>query len=112
MVALRLVLEPAVEPHYCKSILESAVESAHGATQAMALLFESCERSADATVAVVTIDDANLVDVWGALVLAGGDAEVSVRVEARAASVSELPPRDAGETVAVKPTTQLLVDLF
>jgi hypothetical protein len=112
MVALRVVVEPAVEPHYCEQILRSAIASAHGASLSSALDFVSCDRGDDATVAVATVDAADLVDVWGALVLGGGDAEVSVRVEARADTVAGLPPRAAEEMVEIAPSTQLLVDLW
>lgn len=112
MVALRVVVEPAVEPHYCEQILRSALASAHGAARADALAFDSCARGDDETVAVVAVGAADLVDVWGALVLGGGDAEVSVRVEARADTVAGLPPRAAEEMVEIAPSTQLLVDLW
>ena len=113
MVALRVAVAPPVEPHYAEQLLRSALASAHGASLADALAVESCERCDDATVVVVAVDAARLVDVRGALALAGGDAEASVRVEASADAAADLPPRDAAAaTVPLRPSSQLLVELW
>ena len=111
MVALRVAVSPPVEPHYCEQLLDAALAAAHGSSRSGAMRVESCERQADATLAVVTVEDADLADVWGAIALAGGDAEASVRVEARADTVAELPPRDVA-TVSLVPSAQLLDDLW
>ena len=60
----------------------------------------ACERFEDATVATVAVRDDALVDVRGALVLAGGPAKASVVVEATAPSIRDLPPRAARDAPA------------
>ena len=53
--------------------------------------------------ATVAVRDDALVDVRGALVLAGGPAKASVVVEATASSINALPPRAPPETHRLRP---------
>ena len=103
MVALRIALAPPIEPHYAEQLLTTALETAHGTSLSDAMTIAACERFEDATVATVAVRDDALVDVRGALVLAGGPAKASVVVEATAPSVSALPPRTQTETHRLRP---------
>ena len=87
MVALRVALTPPIEPHYAEQLLTTALETAHGTSLSDAMTIAACERFEDATVATVAVRDDALVDVRGALVLAGGPAKASVVVEATAPSI-------------------------
>ena len=87
MVALRIALAPPIEPHYAEQLLTTALETAHGTSLSDAMTIAACERFEDATVATVAVRDDALVDVRGALVLAGGPAKASVVVEATAPSI-------------------------
>ena len=93
MVALRVAFTPPIEPHYAEQLLTTALETAHGTSLSDAMTIAACERFEDATVATVAVRDDALVDVRGALVLAGGPAKPSVVVEATAPSIRDLPPR-------------------
>ena len=103
MVALRVALTPPIEPHYAEQLLTTALETAHGTSLSDAMTIAACERFEDATVATVAVRDDALVDVRGALVLAGGPAKASVVVEATAPSIRDLPPRTQTETHRLLP---------
>ena len=53
-----------------------------------------------------------MTDVLGAIALAGGAANVCVRVDARAATVADLPPRDAAPAVTLRPSERALDALW
>ena len=103
MVALRIAFTPPIEPHYAEQLLTTALETAHGTSLSDAMTIAACERFEDATVATVAVRDDALVDVRGALVLAGGPAKASVVVEATAPSIRDLPPRVPPETHRLRP---------
>mgnify|MGYP001365970900 CR=1 FL=1 len=103
MVALRISFTPPIEPHYAEQLLTTALETAHGASLAGAMIITACERLDDATVATLDVRDDAATDVRGALVLAGGPAKASLVVEATAPSVGALPPRAAPQTQQLRP---------